>query len=122
MAEGGAGGSRVYLRVGDFVRVRLPHSEVCMHMQVAGKSMRVQLLQDGSYPVAQLITDSGLRFSSPILPGEAGIFAADDGRLYVPARAIAPPLQLRLFIPRPDSSFAATVAPGSAIVSEAPSG
>src|SRR5438067_1423729 len=105
---------QMYLNVGDIVRLRLPYSEVCMHMRVAGKFMRVQVLPEGMSLMAQLYDDSGIRFSFPILLSEAGIFTDSAGRLYVPARSIAPPLQLRLFIPKPGSALATKVAPGSA--------
>jgi hypothetical protein len=50
----------------------LPSSEVCMHMRVAGKPMLVELLP-GRHAV-QLYTPDGVPFSSPILPGEAGVY------------------------------------------------
>ena len=73
MAAQMGNGNRMYLQAGDVVRVRLPYSEVCIHMRVAGKPMNVQLLQEGSSPMAQLLNDDGSRFSFPILLGEAGI-------------------------------------------------
>jgi hypothetical protein len=51
-------------------RVTLPHSEVCMHMRVAGKPMWVEPLPNG---MAQLYDESGSPFSFPITRGEAGI-------------------------------------------------
>jgi len=35
------------IRPGETVEKVLPHSEVCMHMRVAGKRMKVQLLESG---------------------------------------------------------------------------
>ena len=90
-AEARSGSGQVYVNVGDVIRLRLPYSEVCIHMRVAGKPMNVQLLQEGSYPVAQLLNGDGSRFSSPILPGEAGIYTDGAGRHYVPLRTIVTP-------------------------------
>ena len=42
------------VRPGDRVRIELPHSEVCMHMRVAGQVMDVRMT-DGRYPMAQLL-------------------------------------------------------------------
>ena len=63
---------RVTLKPGQTRRITLPHSEVCMHMKVSGKSMRVKLLADGRF--AQLYLDNGDPFSFPITRGEAGIY------------------------------------------------
>jgi hypothetical protein len=49
-------------------RLRLPYSEVCVHMHVAGKVMFGEL--DGC--MVQLIDDDGRPFSFPITKGEAG--------------------------------------------------
>jgi hypothetical protein len=48
MAGEAGNGNRVYVAVGDVVRVRLPWSEVCMHMQVAGKPMWVAIVDAGA--------------------------------------------------------------------------
>lgn len=102
MAGDAGNGNRLYVAVGDVVRVRLPWSEVCMHMQVAGQAMYVAIVDAGGQPAAQLITDDGSRFSFPILLGEAGI-REDSGRLYVPTRAVVPPVAgLRLMWPELD--------------------
>lgn len=67
----------------------MPHSEVCIHIGVAGK--RVYFQWDGSRSVQlyKVVTSAapyfvtGLEpYSAPILPGEAGIFTDADGRLY----------------------------------------
>jgi hypothetical protein len=50
--------------------VTLPHSEVCMHMRVAGARMFVALTEGD---MAQLYTLEGVKFSSPITRGEAGV-------------------------------------------------
>ena len=72
-----------HVRSGDIVRLKLPHSEVCMHMRVAGREMDVLVLTGG----AQLVEpETGTPYSAPILHGEAGIYSEDgpDGpRLYV---------------------------------------
>lgn len=54
------------------VELILPHSEVYMHMRVAGKRAFVTL-SDSEYPMAQISKKDGTPFSSPVLPGEAGV-------------------------------------------------
>jgi hypothetical protein len=72
---------------GDVVTVELPHSEVCMHMQVAGKVMQVEVLERG----AQILTDRGTPFSFPIGHGEAGFYTDAAGLYtYLPAQQVAP--------------------------------
>src|SRR5947209_19955610 len=85
---GSGNGDRAYLQAGEVVRVRLPYSEVCMHMRVAGKPMNVQIVGDGTSTVAQLLRDNGSPFSFPILLGEAGIHTDGAGRHYVPNRML----------------------------------
>lgn len=51
-------------------RVELPYSEVCMHMRVAGKTMWVGPF---GHNMAQIFSDNGAQFSSPITRGEAGL-------------------------------------------------
>ena len=60
----------------------MPHSEVCMHISVAGHEMEF-VLQDngGKWPSVQLYKD-GHPYSSSITPGEAGIFSRTDGTWY----------------------------------------
>lgn len=68
------------VKPGDTVRVRLPWSEVCMHMRVAGELRKVRVLADG----AQILDDDGSPFSFPVTHGEAGIYR-DAAGLYVEA-------------------------------------
>ena len=91
MAGAAGNGNRVYVQAGDVIRLRLPWSEVCMHMRVAGKPMNVQIVVEGTSAVAQLLTDDGSRFSFPILLGEAGIYTDGAGKHYVPARRVITP-------------------------------
>lgn len=78
---------RRVVKAGDRVRLLMPHSEVCMHMRVAGLTMTVDLI-GGTYPggqtyvVAQLRNEDGSVFSSPIGTGEAGIYGATCGEMY----------------------------------------
>jgi hypothetical protein len=51
--------------------IRLPFSEVCAHMQVTGKVMGAEIVEDGR--AVQLYDGNGNRFSAPITTGEAGI-------------------------------------------------
>lgn len=59
--------------VAEFPDHLLPHSEVMMHMRVAGSRMAVLVLDDGRYPCAQLLRPDRLPFSAPVTLGEAGI-------------------------------------------------
>lgn len=54
----------------DAVRVLLPHSEVCMHMRIAGETRWVAPVDGG---MAQIYNDHGSRFSAPVTHGEAGL-------------------------------------------------
>jgi hypothetical protein len=63
-------GSSPYRLPANAQRVVLPHSEVCMHMRVAGEAMWVAPV--GAY-MAQLYDDGGRKFSIPITRGEAGL-------------------------------------------------
>jgi hypothetical protein len=67
---------------GDKVWIRMPYSEVNMHMGVAGHRLEVEVKEGG----AQLLKD-GRQFSSPILHSEAGIFQDERG-LYLPDRKL----------------------------------
>ncbi|MFI9271929.1 hypothetical protein ACIGXM_14580 [Kitasatospora sp. NPDC052896] len=67
---------RVDLKIGQRFRHKLPYSEACMHMQVAGMVMEVEIREK----CAQLFKD-GREFSWPITWGEAGIFVDwDNGK------------------------------------------
>lgn len=50
--------------------VRLPYSEVCMHMRVAGTMLPVIPLDSG---MAQLLNLDGSLLSMPVTAGEAGV-------------------------------------------------
>ena len=78
-------GTQTYLKPGQHVSIRLPWSEVCMHMRVADTVMDVELTE-GPYPMAQLWKD-GRRFSFPVTCGEAGIYRQHDGLFYAYAEA-----------------------------------
>jgi hypothetical protein len=54
----------------DAVRVVLPHSEVCMHMQIAGQTRWVAPVDGG---MAQIYNNHGSLFSAPVTRAEAGI-------------------------------------------------
>jgi hypothetical protein len=69
-----------YLTVGHAYELELPYSEVCMHLLVAGKRMRVTVLDGGA---AQLLGPHNSLFSAPITWAEAGIYRDVDGRPYV---------------------------------------
>lgn len=56
----------------------MPHSEVCMHIRVAGRRMVFTLTDRGSVQLWK----RGRHYSSPILPGEAGVYQDEEGWYY----------------------------------------
>jgi hypothetical protein len=68
------------VKIGEFGTTKMPHSEVCMSMRVAGKVMRFKVLSDRTVQLYD--ADSYREFSFPILPGEAGIYTDDQGMYY----------------------------------------
>lgn len=76
-----SGGYLFYdIGVGFRGRTLMPHSEVCMHMKIAGKYMDFEILDRG---VQLFVTDDETPrysqcFSSPILLGEAGLKETDE--------------------------------------------
>lgn len=61
----------------ELLEVILPHSEVCLHMRVAGKRAYVRLTtpKGRKQPVRVQIYDKDKRtFSAPVLPGEGGFY------------------------------------------------
>lgn len=90
-----------YMNPGETVRLELPYSEVCMHMQVAGKVMDVELL-DRQYPMAQLYNDDGSPYSAPITTGEAGFYSEGDRYYCYPVpTGEAPPVRWNSERPAP---------------------
>jgi hypothetical protein len=81
-------GNRVYLKVGDAIRLLLPDSETCVRWGVAGKPVWVAIGEEGS---ADLLHDNGSTFPMPISVGEAGIRTDEAGHYYVPSSAVASP-------------------------------
>jgi len=73
---------RVYVQHDEFFQNVMPHSEVCMHMGIAGKEMGCKLV--GERPMVQLYDFQTWKpFSAPILTGEAGVYTDADGGHYV---------------------------------------
>jgi hypothetical protein len=81
-------GNRVYLRVGDAIRLVMPATPTCVRWGIVGKPVYVALWGDGS---ADLIRDDGSRYPMPVSVGEAGIQVDEAGRYYVPSSAVAAP-------------------------------
>lgn len=88
MAAAAGNGDRIYLKVGDAIRLYMPHTDTCMRWGVAGKPVYVAIIDEGS---ADLLHDDGTHFPMPILPGEAGIQTDANGHLWVPTRAVVSP-------------------------------
>ena len=68
--------SKHYLPIGSTNLLKLPYSEVCMHLGVAGRTFPVKLL---TYYAAQILQKDGAPFSFPILASEAGIYQDAQG-------------------------------------------
>ena len=73
-------GEKVDFRPGETHPITVGHSEVAMHMRVAGQTLPVKLLEGGR--AAQIHDAQGKPFSAPVGVGEAGIYRTDDGRFY----------------------------------------
>ena len=74
---------KVYVKPGNIVRsLTIGHSEVAMHMRVAGTQMDVLVVPSGAWgAMAQLLRPDGSEFSFPITLGEAGLYQ-DSGGIY----------------------------------------
>ena len=66
------------VKSGEEIALRLPWSEVCMHLKVAGQVRNVRVLDTG----AQILNDDGTPYSFPVTHGEAGIYTDAQG-LYI---------------------------------------
>ena len=82
-------GNRVYLKVGDVIRLVMPYLPTCISWGVAGKPVYVAIGEEGS---ADLLHDDGSMFPMPILVGEAGIRTDEAGRYWVSSSAVVPPV------------------------------
>lgn len=76
----------VRMQAGDKVAIRLPASEVMMHMGLTGRLMLVELTPSGG---AQVRNPDNSPVSSPVLASEAGIFTWVDGTFYTYPEAVA---------------------------------
>ena len=74
---------QVRASVGQKHKIVVPHSEVCMHMRVAGTIMFVELRAstygNDTYHSAQLYKLNGEPYSSPITTGEGGFYQDSAG-------------------------------------------
>lgn len=62
----------IYPKPGPKVRVKLPHSEACMHLKIAGQVREVALTESGN--MVQVYNHDGSPLSFPITPGEGGFY------------------------------------------------
>ncbi len=81
--------AQTFIKPGDTVEVILPHSEVCMHMKVAGKRAKVELTK-AQHPAAQIRRQDDTPFSFPVSYGEAGLYWDEtQGYYYYPINTTA---------------------------------
>jgi hypothetical protein len=81
-------GNRVYVKVGDAIRLLMPRSGTCVRWGVAGTPVYVGIVEEG---MATLLHDDGSPFPMPIPLAEAGIHVDEAGRSYVPSSAVVAP-------------------------------
>lgn len=62
------------MECGKMYLVEMPYSEVCMHMQIAGQMMQIELVGNPKHLMVQVFDLSGALFSFPITQGEAGVY------------------------------------------------
>ncbi len=74
---------------GRLYRAPMAHSEVCIHLQVAGRPMLFRLLDRR---MVQLYRENGEPYSAPILTCEAGVHEWENGEMVCyGAQEVAPP-------------------------------
>ena len=88
MTSAAGNGNRVYVKVGDVIRLLMPRSETCVRWGIAGTPVYVGIVEEG---MATLLHTDGSPFPMPIPLAEAGIHVDEAGRYYVPSSAIASP-------------------------------
>lgn len=101
----------VRMQAGDKVAIRLPASEVMMHMRLAGRLMLVELTPSGG---AQVQNPDNSPVSSPVLASEAGIYTWADGAFYTYPEAVACRVHRTAQPPAPDRARAARRYPAQA--------
>lgn len=72
--------TRIDVEVGDVIAIELPYSEVCMWMNVAGKTLPVLIKANRT---AQIIDEDGGLCGAPVTLGEAGIYTDHNGAMYI---------------------------------------
>lgn len=73
------------VKAGDRILVEMPHSEVCMHMRIAGKPMTIEIVKADMWGhVVQIYDREGRKFSVPILTCEAGVYGYGEGMYVYP--------------------------------------
>ena len=75
--------NKVVVKPGFEGTIVVPHSEVCMHMRIAGKTMKFRVEDRGNNPPAvQFLKEDGTPFSFPVLYGEGGLFYDENTKEY----------------------------------------
>lgn len=74
---------QVFVRPGVFYTKAMPCSEVCMSMRISGKAMGLVLTHLGMVQLFEVMdTEMTHPWSSPITPGEAGLYWDESKRGY----------------------------------------
>lgn len=77
--------TKMQVQINHYYKTKMPHSEVCIHMRVAGQNMIVQPISLNSAQLYRINEKNQLfPFSGPITNGEAGILYDEFNNLYIP--------------------------------------
>lgn len=71
---------KIYVTPGQLVIKYMPYSEVMMHMRIAGKVMPLELTKHNMVQLIDPVYNE--TFSSPVTPGEAGLYWDDKANQY----------------------------------------
>jgi hypothetical protein len=74
-------GRTATVKPGDTLLILIPHSEVAMHMRIAGRPMPVRITE-GPHPMAQILSDYAHPFGGAVTLGEAGLRIDNDGTIH----------------------------------------
>jgi hypothetical protein len=93
--------AKTYIAPGVRYAAEMPHSEVCVHMRIAGKLFYFEWY--GGRAVQLFGAASGdCPFSAPILTGEAGIYEDAGGHYFYPPVTVEPEPEVKPAFKQPE--------------------